>query len=73
MPRQDGTGPTGSGPRDGRGQGVGGKKVRGAREKVKEPRVEAKKADASRRRDATAFHLQMVQRPNSLAVMSASR
>jgi hypothetical protein len=25
-------------------------KVRGAREKVKEPRVEAKKADASRRR-----------------------
>jgi len=31
MPRQDGTGPTGSGPRDGRGQGVGGKGQRSTR------------------------------------------
>jgi hypothetical protein len=31
MPAKDGTGPAGSGPRDGRGQGVGGKGYTGTR------------------------------------------
>ena len=31
MPTKDGTGPAGSGPRDGRGQGAGGKGQRSAR------------------------------------------
>ena len=39
--------------------------------KVKGPRVEAKKADVSRRRNI--FHLETVRRLNSLAVMPASR
>jgi len=48
-------------------------KVRRAREKGKEPRVEAKKADASRRQNVPAFYLQTVRRLSSQAVTSASR
>jgi len=48
MSRRDGTGPAGSGPRDGSGKKVGGK-GKSSTQKVKEPRVVAKKADVSKK------------------------